>query len=228
MKKFMCTALLIAVLLFALSCAGGPATTPEEKAPETKTTETTKEITDTKVPAPEGELAEAKELRDRIVRFGLDKTSPEEFAKAEGLYKTGEAAYGKDNTAAKAALDESIASYKEVIRSGFSEVIGKWKADIEAAKREAEEVKAPVAVPEDYGAAESAYQAALQAEKDGEYEKALEEFDRAKSLFVTARNRAIEKRQMAEKALAEAKAGLSRTEEKAKEYEEARKKGGTQ
>ena len=230
-RKIFLGAMSAAILLF-FSCAGGPEPTPKETVPEAKTPETTTKTVEkpaeTKVPAPEKELSEARQLRERVLRFELDKVAAEEFAAAEAQLKAGEAAYDKDNTAAKTALDGAIAGYRKIIQAGFSQVIGKLKNEIEKVKKEADAVKAAKALPEDYKAAQDAYQGAQQDEKAGEFEKSLAGYEKTKALFVDVRDRAIDKKQRAEKALQEAKAGITNAETKAKQLETELKQGGAQ
>jgi hypothetical protein len=220
MKVSYLLALLAVFLLFA--CAGEPAATPEkepEKEPEKPQSE---------VPAPEEELAKAKELRDLILEYGLDKAAAEEFDSAENHFKEGESAYGKDNDAAKASLEEAIEGYRAVIRAGYEEISRKLKNDVEAIKKEADDLKASVALPEEYETADGAYKKALDREKAEEYETALAGYSLAISLFRNVRDRSLEKKLRAEKSLEEAKAGIADVEETAKEIEEEEKQGGAQ
>jgi len=212
------------VLMLFLSCAGEPPTTPEkepEKEPE-------KPVTEVEVPAPEDELAKAKELRDLILQYNLDKTAVEEFNSAENHFKEGESAYGKDNKAAKASLEEAIEGYRAVIRAGYGELSRKLKNDVEAIKKEADDLKANVALPEEYETADGAYKKALDREKAEEYEQALAGYSLAISLFRNVRDRSLEKKLRAEKSLEEAKAGIADVEKTAKEIDEEEKQGGAQ
>jgi hypothetical protein len=218
--------LLVAVVISLIfSCAGAPEKEPE-KVPEKEPEETV-----AAVPAPEEELAKAKKLRDLIVRFELDKIAVQEFNSADNNLKEGEAAYGKDNEAAKVSLEKAIEGYRAVIKAGFDKISKKRKDEIESVKREADELKASVALPEEYKVADETYRKALENEKAGDYEQALEGFDRSLVLFRDVRDRALEKKLRAEKALDEAKSGITNAEKKAKELEEEEKadrEGGAQ
>ncbi len=210
------------VMMLFLSCAGEPPTTPEkepEKEPEKPATV---------VPAPEDELARAKELRDLILQYNLDKIAAQEFASAENHFKEGESAYGKDNSAAKASLEDAIEGYTAVIKAGYGELSKKLKNDVEAIKKEADDLKANVALPEEYKTADGAYKKALDREKAEEYEQALTGYSLAISLFRNVRDRSLEKKLRAEKSLEEAKAGIADVEEMAKEIEDEEKQGGAQ
>lgn len=211
----------LVVLLF-LSCAGEPETVPE-KEPEKEP-----EKTATEVPAPEKELAQAKELRDLVVAFELDKLAEQEFNSAENHFKEGEAAYGKDNEAAKAALEKAIVGYRAVIKAGYAQISQKLKDDVQSVKSEADGLKASVALPDAYKTADDSYKKALDKEKAEEYEEALKGFNVAISLFRNVRDRSLEKKLKAERSLKEAKAGIAGVEKTAKELEEAEKQEGAQ
>ena len=114
--KVFCILISLAVLLF-VSCASEP-----EKSTETPAPEKEPEKSVTEVPAPEKELARAKELRDLVVRYELEKIAVQEFNSAENHLKKGEAAYGKDNEAAKASLERAIEGYRAVIKVGYTQI----------------------------------------------------------------------------------------------------------
>jgi len=211
------------VVLLFLSCASEPEKPPVEAAPEKKPEQAVPEV-----PAPESELAEAKQLRDLVVAFELDKIAPQEFSGAENHFKEGEAAYGKDNTAAKSSLEKAIEGYRAVIKAGYAQISQKLKDDVVSVKREADELKAGVALPDEYKTADDSYKKALAKEKAEEYEQALGGFDVTISLFRNVRDRSLEKKLRAERSLEEAKAGIADVEETAKELEEAEKQGGAQ
>ena len=219
MKVFL---IAVAVLLI-LSCASEPEKPPVEAAPEKEPAAAVPEV-----PAPESELAEAMKLRDLVVAFELDKIAAQEFSSAENHFKEGEAAYGKDNTAAKSSLEKAIEGYRAVIKAGYTQISQKLKEDLESVKREADELKASVALPDEYKTADDSYKKALEKEKAEEYVQALEGFNVAISLFRNVRDRSLEKKLRAERSLEEAKAGIANVEETAKKLEEAEKQEGAQ
>ena len=212
----------MAVLLF-LSSASEPEKSPVEAVPEKETEKPVPEV-----PAPESELAEAKELRDLVVVFELDKIAVQEFSSAENHFKEGETAYGKDNTAAKSSLEKAIEGYRAVIKAGYAQISQKLKEDLESIKIEADELKASVALPAEYKTADDSYKKALAKEKAEEYVQALEGFNVAISLFRNVRDRSPGKKLRAERSLEEAKAGIANVEETAKKLEEAEKQEGAQ
>lgn len=219
MKVFL---IAVAVLLI-LSCASEPEKPPVEAAPEKEPAAAVPEV-----PAPESELAEAKKLRDLVVAFELDKIAAQEFSSAENHFKEGEAAYGKDNTAAKSSLEKAIEGYRAVIKAGYAQISQKLKDDLESVKRETDDLKGSVALPDEYKTADDSYKKALANEKAEEYVQALEGFNVAISLFRNVRDRSLEKKLRAERSLEEAKAGIANVEETAKELEEAEKQEGAQ
>ena len=111
----------LAVLFIILLILGACASTPE---------------TDTTVPAPEQELAEAKSLKSRVDKFGLGDYAAQAYAQAEQDLKDGEAAYNKDNTKAKASLDAAITGYNTVLSEGFTSWVGGKNKKVSSRKKQ--------------------------------------------------------------------------------------------
>ena len=154
MRKTLFWAALAAAVVLAASCASTPPKAPEPE-PEPKAVQA--------VPAPEAELAKAKELKDRADAYDLGQYAPEEYAAAEKDLAAGEAAYGKDNAAAKKSLDKAVEGYTAVIAKGGAILVDRIQRESESSKKAADAVKAAVAVKEEYAAALALYNAGLAA-----------------------------------------------------------------
>jgi hypothetical protein len=212
MKKTLFWAALAAALLFAASCKSAPPVTPE---PEPQV-----EPEKPAVAAPAAELAKAKELKARADTYGLADYAPEEYAAASKDLSAGEAAYGKDNAAAKASLDKAITGFNAVISKGGAALVERIRADATAAKKAADDIKAPVAVKDEYAAALEVYNRAEKEKAAGDMEKAGADFAEARDLFDAAYQSAREKREQALKAIQETDEALVQSEQKAVEAQE--------
>lgn len=152
------------------------------------------------VPLPETELAKAKELKAKADQFNLGPLAQAEYNAAENDLKTGETAYGKDNAASKESLDKAISGYQAVIAKGGAAYLGGLNDKAAAAKKSADDLKASVAVKDDYAKAQAAYDRALAAKSSGDLAAATKEFEDARAQFEAVAKVAAEKRAAAEAA----------------------------
>jgi hypothetical protein len=180
MRKALPIVLAGAVLLWAASCASTP---PEEP-----------------VPLPETELAQAKELKAKVDLYNLGPLAQAEYTAAEKDLKAGEDAYGKDNAASKASLDKAISGYQAVIAKGGPLYLGTLSDRTAAAKKAADDLKASVAVKDDYAKAKAVYDRALAAKTAGDLGAATKDFEEARTLFEAVAKTAQEKRDKAQAA----------------------------
>ncbi len=177
MRKALLIVLAAAALLLAVSCASTP---PEEA-----------------VPLPETELAQAKQLKAKADLYKLGPLAQAEYNAAESDLKDGEAAYGKDNAASKASLDRAIAGYQAVIAKAGPLYLGTLNDKAAAAKKTADDLKASVAVKDDYAKAQAVYDKALKEKTAGDLEGATKDFEEARTLFEAVAKVAAEKRDKA-------------------------------
>ena len=214
MKKTLLWAGLAAALLFAASCASTP---PQKPTPEP---EPQVQVEPQKPAAPEAELAKAKELKQRADKYGLADYVPEEYAAASKDLAAGEAAYGKDNAASKQSLDKAISGFTAVISKGGALLVDRIQAESTASKKAADDVKAPVAVKDEYAAALAVYNGAVAAKKAGDLEKAGTDFAQARDSFDEVYQKARAKREKALQALQETDQVLTESEAKASEAQQ--------
>jgi hypothetical protein len=214
--------LLVAAVVLLASCATKPA--PEQPAQPAQPAVQPKPPVAT-VALPEKEYAEAKSLKARVDQNGLGEFVPEDYKQAEARLQEGEAAYNKDNAKAKASLDQAIAAYNTVISKGFPLKTDKSRKDVEVVKANADGLKAPVAMKDDYAAALAKYNDALAAQKAGDYEKAIGLFAEAKPMFEQVVAKTQEKKATAEAALQAAQNSQADSEQKAKDADAQIKSG---
>lgn len=201
MRRPLTIVLAVAALLMVVSCAS----TPPEPA----------------VPAPESELAQAKDLKRQVDRFELGTLAPTEYAAAEADLKAGEAAYGTDNAAAKASLDKAVAGYQAVLDKARPMYLTGYRDRTAAAKKTADDLKAAVAVKADYAKAQAVYDRALAVKADGDLEAAAKDFEEARVLFEAVAKAAQEKRDKALAAGSDLDKALDDSAAKAAEAQEA-------
>lgn len=214
-----CTAVLA---LLAAGCASAPETVPEEPVvAEQKTETTTKDTKTDDTPKPEKEYAQANELRELIVKYGINDHAKSEFETAESEFKKGETAYGKYNDTAKTAFEKAIQGYRFVIEKAFPAVSRRDKT--EEYIKLADGLKASVAMKTEYAAAMTKYDAAVQAQEDAEYEKAGLLFVELETLFKDIYEKTKVKKEKAEAALLDLDKELDDFEELAND-----KEGGAQ
>jgi hypothetical protein len=175
--------------------------------------------------------ARAGGLRDRIGTSGY-------AAWDQGNYQTAEAKYAAEDKnfaglgAAAAAdlatdaktiaagidsLDEAILRYNFVIEKGRQGICLQKKQATDSSKQKAEDMKANVAVKDDYAAAKASYDAGLSALAAGNYEAAGDKFEAATAAFNTAYSLAAQKRAAAEQAMKDAAAAAESSLKKAQD-----------
>ena len=177
-------------------------------------------------PKPEAEYQTAKELRATVTQFGLEEYDAEAFQKAEASFKDGEAAYDQDNAKSKEAFQQAIAGYQQVIDAGFPALTSERKKSADAAKADADSVKAGVAVKADYNAAQKLYDQAAAAAKAKDYPKALDLYEQSRARFAAAAQTTRDLKAKAEASIKEVKDELDTAEQQAAEAEKIREEGG--
>jgi tetratricopeptide (TPR) repeat protein len=201
MRKALLIVLAGAALLMAASCKSTP---PEEA-----------------VPLPETELAKAKELKAKADLYKLGPLAQAEYTAAENDLKAGEEAYGKDNAASTTSLDKAISGYQAVIAKAGPLYLGTIHDKTAAAKKAADDLKASVAVKDDYAKAQAVYDRALKEKTAGDLESATKDFEEARKLFEAVAKVAAAKRDKALAASTDAAKAKADAEARAAEAQKA-------
>lgn len=215
MKRLAVLAAAAATLLLVVSCASTPPQKPETPTPEQPA-----------VAAPEAELAQAKSLQQKVDAYGLGAYAPADYAKANADMKAGQDAYGKDNAASKKSLQSAITGYNAVITKGGPLHLAKLQAQTEASKKAADDLKASVAVKDDYTAANDLYRRAMKGKAAGDIENASKDFMQSRDGFDAVTKVAQQKKDAAVKALQDAKQDRSASQQKAEDAHQALKDEG--
>jgi hypothetical protein len=197
MKKAIMGVAMLAALALVVSCA----TTPAQKPVEQPVVQPT--------PAgalPEAELARAKALKEQADAYSLGDYAPEEYAAAEKDLAAGQDAYGTDNVASKASLDKAISGYTAVNAKGGALYLSKLQAKMDAARKDADDAKAGVAVKDDYSNAVVVADRAVQEKNAANIAAAAADFPQATDMFNAAAASAREKKAAADAAMKAASA----------------------
>jgi uncharacterized protein YukE len=206
MKRILVILGALALVVFLFSCQTAPEAAPEEEAPEPEPTEEEAE------PLPDELRVRAGELRDIIAQLDLGRFAETEYAAGEEAFASGENAYGDDNDLAEEHYQEAIEQYQIVLREGIGELQTQWEGEIEELNAQAQELKAPTAVPDDYEQARSTLEDARGAVEDERYDLAAGFYPEALEEHESVVNRTQEKRQAALDALDEIDSSIQSTE----------------
>lgn len=214
MKKALFVALVAAVSVIVASCASAPAkpveTNPPVAAPEAPA-----------APLPEAELAKAKELQQKADAYRLGDYAPEDYATATSSLKAGQDAYGKDNAASKKSLDQAIASFNTVIDKGGAAYLAKARGEADSARKAADDLKAAVAVKDDYAKAQASYDKAGTEGGAGDLGAAGTDYAAARDGFNAAAATAQEKKDRATRALDQTDQAMTASQKTAEDAQKA-------
>jgi hypothetical protein len=150
--------------------------------------------------------AEGYHVRQEIVDQGLADADPDNMAAGDrytaGAIQDYEAKNPKD---AYAKANDALDRYNAVLQGGKLAEAQKWMLEASKERQIAVDVKAPVAVWEDFNEADTVYQQALSDFNEGRYESAMSLYQQSAVQFIAAAQAAEEKRRRAEEAIAAAK-----------------------
>ena len=226
MKRYSLVVLgLILAAFLAVSCSS----TPEAVEPEPEDTAKTDNMgmaAAPGVPEPKDELQKAEELRQAIEKYGLSFALPDEYKKANDEFAAGKAAMGTDNAGAKTLLDSSVGRYQAVVDAAIEEGTKIRKRELQAAKNEADSVRAARAAADEYAQGEALSADALRLLGEKKYEEAYYASGDAITAYGKSVTTAKDRRAIADKELRKAATAQTnaenRIEEVSKEIE-----GGT-
>jgi len=226
MRRLVPLAVMAGALFLVVSCASTPPQKPAEPVPEQPKEQPKEQPPAAAVPAPEAELAQAKDLKQKVDAYGLGDYAPDDYAAANQDLQAGEDAYGKDNAASKKSLDSAITEYNAVITKGGAQFLAKAQSAADASKKAADDLKASVAVKDDYAKADEVYNRAIQEKNAQDIENAGKDFASARDQFDAVAKTAQEKKDAAMQAMQSAQEEQSASQQKADDAEKALKDEG--
>jgi len=215
MRKIVVLATAAATLFLVISCASTPPQKPAPPQPEQPA-----------AGAPDAELAQAKALQQKVDAYGLGAYAPDDYAAANTDMKAGQDSYGKDNAASKKSLQSAITEYNAVISKGGPLYLANAQAQADASKKAADDLKASVAVKDDYAQANDVYNRALKEKDAGDIENASKDFAQSRDGFDAAAKAAQQKKDAAVQALQDAHQDQSASQKKADDAQKALKDEG--
>jgi hypothetical protein len=178
-RKIGACCIVCALLVFLYSCASAPEPIPQPEQPVPAAVEEPRPA----VPAPDTQLAKARELRAFIEKYSLSGYAQEDWQAGEDALKAGEAAYGTDNRAATDALETAVARYNAVIEIGAAALLSKLEGSALEAKDAAQKAGAAAAFASQFRSAEARLEQAGAARADGRFEEAGFLYDEAGIMF---------------------------------------------
>lgn len=211
MRRIALYSLGVVSLAMFVSCASAP---PEQPQPETTQPETTQPQA-AAIPAPDAERTQANNLRQTIDQYSLSDYDAADYASGVQSLDDGEKAYGGDNASAKQSFEAAISSFDAVLAAGWPQRISSVQSQTESSKKTADDLKASVAVADEYSKANAVYQRALQEKAAGDMEKASTDFEQAGPMFDAVAATAKQKRDAALQSLQAARQDMGTSEQKA-------------
>jgi len=158
--------------------------------------------------------------------YGLGSFAPQDYAAANKDLKAGQDSYGKDNAASKKSLQSAITEYNAVITKGGALYLADLQRQTEASKKAADDLKASVAVKDDYAQANDLYKRALQEKAAGDIENASKDFPQSRDGFDAVTKVAQQKKDAADQALQSAQQKETASQQKAADADQALKDEG--
>lgn len=173
------------------------------------------------VSSPETKYSSATKLREKVLKYNLQKYAEEEYNIAEQEYKEAKMLIdSKKNFKADKKLDDVNKKYQLVLDKGFPPCTEDKDKIVKEKKEIALDIKADIAVKNEYNKAEQIYNEALDYKKNKEYEKAIDTLNMAEEQFINAYDIAEEKKIRAEKSIKSTEEAFEKIKKDAKKLED--------
>jgi nucleoid-associated protein YgaU len=131
------------------------------------------------IPEPRDELARADALRNFIAANDFASARPTEMQRGNTAYDTGKGLIGSENGRARQFLNTAIQNYQLVVDSAINALAAQRRAEVEAAKKRADEVDARTLAAAEYANAQSKQNSAETELRAKAYNKAWEDSEAA-------------------------------------------------
>ncbi|MDR3343182.1 MAG: hypothetical protein LBT14_10460 [Treponema sp.] len=156
-------------------------------------------------------------IRSEIETYKLNTYDPDTFAAAEQAMRTALAAYNEEDIpAAQHAAAEALPQYQTVAATGWEALAAERRRRANAERTKALNIKAHIAMKDDYGAADAVYSQGEEAFTMKDFKQAIERFTPAETMFTAVYKTTAEKRQIADSAIQVADKKITDTRERAK------------
>lgn len=159
------------VILFAFSCASAPKPSAPEPAPSAQQApEPTPPPPAAQeapvIPAPDDQKAAAEKARAEASAYDAEASLPADWKAASDDFAAGDAAYGKDNAASRAAYEKATADFTALAGKAkplFLDRLAKERGRTETARKQAFDLEAQASLPADWKDADGSFLAAKDA-----------------------------------------------------------------
>lgn len=175
MRKLLLALLALAAMFLITAC---PTTTGPTEGP----TGPTGPAGDT-TPAPSELRAQALELKAKAVKYTINELLPDEYGAANASLVKGEENYGKANAVSKAAFEEAVAAFKEILVRGLPLASARERSRAEELREAGKKELADSLYAERFVIALAAYDDGVAKEASKAYEESIPTFERAQLLF---------------------------------------------
>ena len=199
MRKILTLAAVAAAVSLVMSCASTPPAQPD----------------------PAAERDQARSLQQKVDQLNLGPFDQADYEAAGTNLKAGEGSFGKDNAASKKSFLAAIDGYNAVLSTGGPLFLADAQKKTDASRKTADDLKASVAVKDDYSRAEAVYQRALSEKNAGDIANAGKDFADAQSQFDAVAKTAQQKKDAATAALQSAQQDATASEQKASDAQKA-------
>ena len=163
---------------------------------------------------------DAKKIRDEIAARKFEVYDPASVDSGDNTLNAALDDYKAGNfSAAKDKADEALALFSQVLKTAWESYATKLRADVVAERQKALDLKANVAVKQDFDAAESVYSQANLSFNARKHEDAGVLYEKCLPMFTAAAATALEKRLAAEEALRKANERVAASDEAARNAE---------
>jgi tetratricopeptide (TPR) repeat protein len=163
---------------------------------------------------------DAYKIREEIAARGFEVYDPANIGVGDNAFYTGIDDYRAGNFAvAKNKASEALYLYSQTLKTAWETYTAKMRADATAERQKALDLKADVAVKQDFDAANSVFSQANTAFYARRYEDAGGFYERCLPMFTSVAALALEKRLAAEEALRRANQRVAASDEAARNAE---------
>ncbi len=154
------------------------------------------------ISSPDAKYNIANKYKEIIKKYNLQKYDKDDFENAEKNYNEAKKYMeSKKNSKADKSLTEANKNYKAVLDKGFPLCTEEKNKEVDEIKKNAEDIKANVAVKDQFTDAESTLKEAIKNKEQKDYEKAIELLELAKQKFDQVYKDASFKKEKVEKSI---------------------------
>jgi hypothetical protein len=161
-------------------------------------------------------------LKAEIEGHKLQGYDPDTYARGDEDLEKALAAYnGKDFAAAKTAAQSALSSYQAVADAGWEKLAAAQAEAAKAQQAKALDIKAEVALKDDYEAASAAYAQGEESAGQRDFKGAYDGFSQALTMFTSVYNQTFQYRQTADALIKQADKKVSESAERLKNVQPA-------